>query len=250
MSDTVLVCDDEELTRWSLREHLEAEGFSTVAASNGKEAVDAVRTRAPGAVLMDLKMPVMDGLTALRQVREIDADLPVIVITAHGGVESAIEATKLGAAAYLAKPFDLREASLAVKRAIAEVRLRREVHYHRDRDRGGYGEIVGTSPAMQRVFGTLRRLEEWTSTRGSSTRRPVARASAMRSSRRVPARMPAGRTWRRGRPSREAPPENSRQRLVAATTELPPSTSMASDGRWATSTSRSVSSCLASRLAT
>src|SRR5688500_2355371 len=118
MSDTILICDDEELIRWSLCEHLEQEGFTTLSAPNGKECVEAVREHAPALVVMDLKMPVMDGLTALRTLRETDPDLPVIMITAHGGVESAIEATRLGAAGYIAKPFDLREATIAVRRAL------------------------------------------------------------------------------------------------------------------------------------
>jgi two-component system response regulator AtoC len=159
MAETILVCDDEELIRWSLCEHLEQAGYRTLAASNGQECLEAVAAHAPDLVFMDLRMPVMDGLEALRRLRDSDNDLPVIVITAHGGVESAIEATKLGASGYLGKPFDLREATLAANRALAEYRLRREVHYFRDRERAGYGEIVGTSPAMQRLFETLRRLE-------------------------------------------------------------------------------------------
>lgn len=159
MADTILICDDEELIRWSLGEYLQQEGYTTVEASNGKECVEKVHTHAPTLVLMDLKMPVMDGLTALRLLREQDNDLPVIMITAHGGVDSAIEATRLGAADYIAKPFDLREVGLVVRRAIAAWQLKREVHYLRDKERGGYGQIVGNSPAMQRVFDTLRRLE-------------------------------------------------------------------------------------------
>jgi two-component system, NtrC family, response regulator AtoC len=159
MSDSILICDDEELIRWSLSEHLQAEGYAPLTATNGQECLDAVRKHAPALVIMDLKMPVMDGLTALRILRETDADLPVIIITAHGGVESAIEATRLGATGYIAKPFDLREATLAVRRALGEQQLRHEVHYLRARERGGYGEIVGGSPAMHRLFDTLKRLE-------------------------------------------------------------------------------------------
>ena len=159
MSETILVCDDEELIRWSLCEHLAAAGYRTLSASNGKECLEAVAAHAPDLVFLDLKMPVMDGLTALRTLREGDNDLAVIVITAHGGVESAIEATKLGASGYLSKPFDLREASLAAARALQEKRIRQEVVYFRDRERVGYGEIVGSSPAMRRLFDTLRRVE-------------------------------------------------------------------------------------------
>ncbi|MDP2307288.1 MAG: sigma-54 dependent transcriptional regulator [Pseudomonadota bacterium] len=159
MSECVLVCDDEELIRWSLCEHLGQEGYRTISVTNGKECLEAVREHAPAIVLMDIKMPVMDGITALRALRESDPDLPVIMITAHGGVESAIEATRLGASGYLPKPFDLREASLAVRRALEEVRLKREVHYLRTREHSGYAEIVGESPTMRRMFETLRRLE-------------------------------------------------------------------------------------------
>jgi two-component system response regulator AtoC len=159
MSDSILICDDEELIRWSLAEHLQLDGYTTLTATNGQECLDAVREHAPALVIMDLKMPVMDGLTALRLLRETDSDLPVIIITAHGGVESAIEATRLGATGYIAKPFDLREASLAVRRALDEHRLKREVHYLRARASGGYGEIVGDSHPMRRLFDTLKRLE-------------------------------------------------------------------------------------------
>jgi len=157
---TIVVCDDEELIRWSLCEHFAEEGFHTVAASNGEECITAVQENAPQLVLMDLKMPVMDGLTALRTLREKGYDVPVIVITAHGGVDSAIEATKLGASGYLAKPFDLRETTLVVKKATEEDRLRNEVHYLRGRERQGYGDFIGQSKSLQVLFSTLRRLEE------------------------------------------------------------------------------------------
>ncbi len=159
MAETVLVCDDEELIRWSLCEHLQQQGYRTIEAENGKQALELVREHAPSILLLDLKMPVMDGLATLRALRESDQDLPVIVITAHGGVESAIEATRLGASGYLAKPFDLREAALAVRRALDEDKLKHEVHYLRGQASGGYAEIVGASPSMQRLFETLRRIE-------------------------------------------------------------------------------------------
>ncbi len=159
MSETILVCDDEELIRWSLCEQLRTDGYSVIEAVNGKDCLEKIRTAAPALVFLDLKMPELDGMSVLRTLREDDADLPVIVITAHGGVESAIEATRLGANGYLQKPFDLREASMEAERVLDAQRLRREVHYLRSRQPTGYGEIVGDSPAMRRLFDTLRRLE-------------------------------------------------------------------------------------------
>ncbi|MBM4365028.1 MAG: sigma-54-dependent Fis family transcriptional regulator [Deltaproteobacteria bacterium] len=160
MSETILVCDDEELIRWSLAEQLRGDGYNVVEAENGKQCLEQVASAAPSLVFLDLKMPELDGMSVLRALRDQDNDLPVIVITAHGGVESAIEATKLGATAYLPKPFDLREASLAARRALDESRLRREVYYLRTRTAAGYGEIVGESAAMRRLYDTLRRLEQ------------------------------------------------------------------------------------------
>jgi two-component system response regulator AtoC len=158
LSDTIVVCDDEERIRGPLCEHLEHEGYRAIPVANGRECLDAVEQHAPAAVLVDLHVRVMDGLTALRALRELDDDLPVIVLTPQG-VESAIEATKLGATAYIGKPFDPREATLQLQRALSEHRLRREVHYFRGRERGGYADIVGRSAAMLGLFETLRSVE-------------------------------------------------------------------------------------------
>jgi DNA-binding NtrC family response regulator len=157
---TIVVCDDEELIRWSLCEHLNSEGHRTIPAADGMAALDAVKEHAPRLVLLDLKMPRMDGLTTLRKLRESGSDVPVIVITAHSAVDSAIEATRLGASAYLSKPFDLREVSLEVARTLEQDRLRQEVHRLRHRHREGYGEFIGQAPSLDPVYDTLRRLEE------------------------------------------------------------------------------------------
>jgi len=156
---TILVVDDEELIRWSLAEHLKGEGYIVVQGGTGREALEQVRATAPDLVLLDLKMPEMDGMTALRTLREEGFEVPVVVLTAHGGVESAVEATRLGAADYLSKPFDLREISLVVEKAIDDDRLRQQVSYLRSRQRSGYGEFIGSSKSLASVFSTLQRLE-------------------------------------------------------------------------------------------
>ncbi|MCB9780464.1 MAG: sigma-54-dependent Fis family transcriptional regulator [Alphaproteobacteria bacterium] len=156
----VLVVDDEELIRWSLSEHLRGEGFETREAEDGQAALDAIAQQAPDLVITDLKMPNVDGMALLRRLRERDDPVPVIVLTAHGAVDSAVEATRLGAKAYLTKPFDLREVTLEVNRVLEEERLSNEVHYLRGRKAEAYGDIIGSSPAMQRFFGQLARLED------------------------------------------------------------------------------------------
>jgi two-component system, NtrC family, response regulator AtoC len=159
VKETIVVCDDEELIRWSLCAHLEQEGYRAIPASNGQEALDAVAAHSPALLLTDLKMPVMDGLTAMRELRKAGSAMPIVVLTAHGAVDSAIEATQLGAADYLQKPFDVREVSIAVERAISHAKLKSEVHYLRRREREGYGEFIGTAPVLRPLFDVLKRLE-------------------------------------------------------------------------------------------
>ncbi len=156
----ILIVDDEELIRWSLCEHLRSEGYSATEAADGEAALDATREHAPDLVITDLKMPRMDGLELLRRMRERDDPAPVIVLTAHGAVDSAVEATKLGARAYLTKPFDLREITMQVERVLEAERLSNEVHYFRGQRAPAYANIIGDSAAMRRLFGSLQRLED------------------------------------------------------------------------------------------
>ncbi len=158
-STTILVCDDEELIRWSLREYLEAEGYAVVEAGDGIECLEKVASDAPDLLVLDLKMPRMGGMKVLQQLARDESDLPVIVITAHGAVELALQATRLGAGAYLSKPFDLREVGLAIRQVLKTHRLESEVRYLRGRKAGAYGKILGSSAPMERLFETLGRLE-------------------------------------------------------------------------------------------
>ncbi len=156
---SIIVCDDEELIRWSISEHLRNEGYAVSTTKNGLECLELASRQHPDAIIIDLKMPVMDGLTAMRRLREAGINAPVIVITANGALESAIEATRLGAAAYIPKPFDLREVSLKLSQTITADRLAAEVRYLREKRRASYGSLVGESAPMQGVFALLQKLE-------------------------------------------------------------------------------------------
>jgi len=158
-SARIIVCDDDALIRMSLEEHLTSVGCVIETKENGQECLDAALANEPDAILLDIQMPVMDGLTCLRKLREAGLQVPVIVLTASGRIENAVEATRLGAAAYLSKPFDLREVTLQLERVFERERLAQEVGYLRGRDRSRYGSMVGSSAAMQSVFEMLRRLE-------------------------------------------------------------------------------------------
>jgi DNA-binding NtrC family response regulator len=155
----ILVCDDEELIRWSLVEHLTALGYDVRDAYDGQDCLDKLAAGAPDLLITDLKMPRVDGMELLRRVRQGGLDLPVIVITAHGDLESGIEATRLGARAFVSKPFDLRELAIAAEKVLEHHRLETEVRYLREQRAGAYGRLVGESVAMTKLTQTLAKLE-------------------------------------------------------------------------------------------
>ncbi len=156
MSDTVLVVDDEELFRLCLCAHLERSGYRTVAAGNGEEALARIPECKPDILLMDVEMPQMDGLSALREIRKLHPRLPVVLVTGHGRVEAAIKAARMGARAFLTKPFDLREATQTVERILTEDRARRTGPSTRA-EPGAFDGLVGRSVAAQTARAALAR---------------------------------------------------------------------------------------------
>jgi DNA-binding NtrC family response regulator len=123
---TVLVVDDKEMMRDSVAATLQRAGFSVVTADGAEAALASIASRRPEAVITDLRMPGVTGMDLLEQIRQIDDELPVVVMTAFAAVESAVKAIKLGAFDYITKPFEGDELVIAVKRAIAHSALLRE----------------------------------------------------------------------------------------------------------------------------
>jgi DNA-binding NtrC family response regulator len=159
---TVLVVDDKEMMRDSVGATLQRAGLGVLTATDGHAAIEIIARRRPDAVVTDLRMPGMTGIELLDKIREIDEDIPVVLMTAFGAVETAVQAIKLGAFDYLTKPFEGDELVVAVKRAIEHGRLVRENALLRraGEEGGGAGQrgrlrgldrLVGTSAAMRRV---------------------------------------------------------------------------------------------------
>lgn len=119
----VLIVDDEKNIRLTLSQALEPLGLQTDTAVNGEEALNQLKEKEYGLILLDLKMPGMDGMEVLRQVREIRPEIRVIIITAHGTIESAVEAMKLGAVDFLQKPFAPKEIRELVSNVIDREKL-------------------------------------------------------------------------------------------------------------------------------
>jgi DNA-binding NtrC family response regulator len=155
----IVVCDDEDLIRWSLAEHLRSLGHEVTEAVDGQDCLDKLEAGAPDLLVTDLKMPRVDGMELLRRIREQGLELPAIVITAHGDLDAGIEATRLGARAFVSKPFDLREMSHAVDKVLEHHRLETEVRYLREQSADAYGRLVGESASMKRLTQILAKLE-------------------------------------------------------------------------------------------
>ncbi|MDA8424426.1 MAG: sigma-54 dependent transcriptional regulator [Nitrospiraceae bacterium] len=124
--ETILIVDDEESVRKSLADVMKDEGYEVVTASSGREGIDVLAETQPSLALLDIAMPGMDGIETLRRIRELRPDLPVIMVSGHGTIETAVKTTKMGAYDFIVKPPELQHLTLVVKHGIEETRLREE----------------------------------------------------------------------------------------------------------------------------
>jgi two-component system, NtrC family, response regulator AtoC len=156
---TLLIVDDEELVRWSLRERFARDGYIVLESGTAAGAIDKI-TPAVDLVLLDYRLPDGDGLTVLRQIKELSPDTLVILMTAFSTVENAVAAMKHGAYHYLNKPFNLNDVSATVEKALETSRLRREVRLLRGSQSREYGfdAIIGASAAMLAAKSLLERI--------------------------------------------------------------------------------------------
>src|SRR5881398_39148 len=142
-----------------LRHALEAQGHQVVEARDEPEAVQALRQARPAMVLTDLRLPQGDGFGVLRAAKELDSELPVVVMTAYGSIQDAVAAMKEGAMDFLAKPVDPDHLLLLVERALAQRRLVTENILLKDElaMRRGAPQIIGEAPALKQVIVALQR---------------------------------------------------------------------------------------------
>ena len=159
---TILVVDDEALIRLTLRERLREAGHHVQEAESVAAGLAALREGGVDLVLLDFRLPDGDGLTLLRQAKEIDPDLPIILMTAHASIETAVEAMKQGAHDYVHKPFNLDELLITVEKALETTRLRREVRALRAGQSRPFGleSIIGESESMKRMKEMLVRIAQ------------------------------------------------------------------------------------------
>ena len=158
--ETVLIVDDEKNYPLVLSAVLEEEGFETLVANSGQEALVTLERADIDLVLTDMKMPEMDGIELLERIKRRDVDLPVIMMTAHGTVDKAVEAMQKGAYSYILKPFDNQRLVLYVNKAIDMYRVVKDNRLLRTAAVSQYrfDNIIGKSKAMQDVFETVRKV--------------------------------------------------------------------------------------------
>ncbi|MGH7354549.1 MAG: sigma-54-dependent transcriptional regulator [Candidatus Rokuibacteriota bacterium] len=160
MSARILIADDEDSLRWVLEKGLRTAGYEVTSVKDGESALRAFQAEPFDLVFLDIRMPGVDGLTALGRLREARPDALVVVMTAHGTMETAIQAMQRGAYDYLAKPFDLDEVLLLAERALAAGRLTQEVARLKTglAEVWEFGALVGRHPRMQEVYKTIGRI--------------------------------------------------------------------------------------------
>jgi len=150
----LLIIDDDDSIRWVLEKATERAGIESLSRASGENIQQVIADYKPSAIISDIRMPGIDGLEILSQLQDTHPDLPVIIMTAHSDLETAVAAFQGGAFEYLPKPFDIEEAIQLIKRALSQNISQAVV----DVEEGPASEMLGDSPLMQKLFVAIGRL--------------------------------------------------------------------------------------------
>ena len=152
----ILVVDDEHLIRWSLEQNLKKQGYEVVTAASGEDALRIAREEQPDLVLLDIQLPGISGIEVLEKLKDYDEELVVIMVTAQGGLEIAVNAMRLGAHDYVSKPFNLDELAIIIRKALETSDLKREVARLRSETKKSFPpNIIGDSRHMKYLMEIL-----------------------------------------------------------------------------------------------
>lgn len=149
-----MVVDDEVKACELLKRFLEAMEYDVIMSNSGEDAIDKVKSEKPDAILLDVRMPGMDGIEVLKRVRKTDPLLPFILVTAYGNIDDAVQAVKLGAYDYLTKPVDNDKLTVALRNALNELQLKREIRMLRSslNESPPLFELMGSSDEINKVY--------------------------------------------------------------------------------------------------
>ncbi len=152
-SKSILIIDDEENIRKYLKRSLSKNGFETYTAQYGKEGINLLVQKHIDVILLDLNLPDIDGIEVLKEIKKLDAQSVVIIITAYGDINSAVEAIKLGAFDYLPKPFDFEDIKIVINNAFKVIGLENHIKIlERQVDRYQHGELITRSKKMHELL--------------------------------------------------------------------------------------------------
>ncbi|MFH0775540.1 MAG: sigma-54 dependent transcriptional regulator [bacterium] len=156
--EKALIVDDDKDLQFNLSNLLKDNGYETIAVGDGRSAIKEVETKSPSLVLLDIRLPEMDGLNVLKEIKKIDKDLVVIMLTAYGDVKGAVQAMKLGAFDYVTKPFDNEEILLNIKKALESRYLRIEVEDLRRRleEKTAITQFIGESSQIKQILNQVK----------------------------------------------------------------------------------------------
>lgn len=159
-NEKILVVDDLKDIRVLLSDVLKKDGYKITVADDGLTAVELFRKELSDAVFMDVKMPGMDGIEAMKRIRKIAPTVPIILMTAHGDISKAVHAVKSGAYDYVAKPFDNEKILIILRNALSQLKLKREVNALRTDGNGRtlLPELMGSSDEVKKVFDQVNRV--------------------------------------------------------------------------------------------
>ena len=157
MNDKILIADDEPSNRKILEQELVHKGFAVVTARGGREALTKIESSPPELLILDYMMPDLSGLEVLKELRKRGNDTPVIMITAYGSVERAVEVMKAGAYDFITRPFDPEYIDLVIRKALERQVLKREVEVLSGEIRDRYHLIIGESPKMKLALDMARK---------------------------------------------------------------------------------------------
>ena len=156
----ILVVDDEKLIRWSVGERLQRDGYEVLSAESGEQALDLVAANAPDVMLLDVRLPGIDGIATLQRALAVHPEMSVLMMSAHSTVDIAVEAMKHGAIDFLVKPFPFQSLDAAVQRALSTARTRRQIAAltSERKQAAALDALVGHSASMELVRNMIARL--------------------------------------------------------------------------------------------
>src|SRR5581483_8821775 len=162
--ETLLLIDDDPAIQEVLADRLESLGYQVLAAANGQEGLALLEKEGPQLILLDIELPDMNGLEVLKEMRQREAEITVVIITAHGTVERAVQAMKEGAYDFITKPFEPAHIALTVQRALERERLKGEVALLSEVVGERYRQVVGQSATMKEALAVAQKAAQSTAT--------------------------------------------------------------------------------------